>query len=92
MVKNITGLNTPSETQFTTPLVLAIGILGCEMYCTLFPCSDCLRAIVQSGMVALNTYEPPSEDLYFVRSFEVSLEMAREAGLEIRVFEPASIA
>lgn len=71
---------------------IGIGTLGCEMYCTLFPCSDCLRAIVQSGMFALNTYEPPSEDLYFLRSFEVSLEMAREVGLEIRVFEPASLA
>lgn len=68
---------------------VGISTLGCEMFCTLFPCSDCLRAIVQSGMVALNTYEPPWEDLHYLRSFEVSLEMAREIGLEIRVFEPA---
>lgn len=64
-----------------------ISTSGCEIYSTLFPCSDCLRAIIQSGIIVLNTYVPPENDSFFKRSFEVSLEMAQEAGLKIRVFE-----
>lgn len=70
---------------------VGIATAGCEMYCTLFPCSDCLRAIVQSGLSTLNTYAPPERDSYFQRSFEVSLEIAQEAGLSIRVFDPSNI-
>ena len=70
---------------------VGIATSGCEIYCTLFPCSDCLRAIVQSGMHTLKTYAPPEQDAYFQRSFEVSLEMAHEAGLKILAFDPASL-
>jgi dCMP deaminase len=65
-----------------------ISTLNCEIYSTLFPCSDCLRGIVQSGIIRLKTYLPPMEDKQFKRSFEVALEMAAEAGLEIEIFDP----
>ncbi|MCF6273849.1 MAG: deaminase [Rhodobacteraceae bacterium] len=63
-----------------------IATKNCEMYCTVFPCSDCLRAIIQSGIIKLHTYLPPEKDPHFHRSFEVSIEMAREVGLEVFVY------
>lgn len=70
---------------------VGIATGDCEIYSTLFPCSDCLRAIVQSGITTLKTYAPPDEDAYYKRSFEVSLEIAHEAGLKVFVFDPASL-
>ena len=66
---------------------VGIATEDCTIYSTLFPCSDCLRGIIQSGIVSLKTSLPPKDDEYFARSFEVALEMATEANLEIQVFE-----
>lgn len=66
---------------------VGIPLLGCEIYSTLFPCSECLRGIVQSGLSKLKTYAPPEGDPYYRRSFEVSLDIAWEAGLEIWVYD-----
>lgn len=55
----------------------------CTMYSSVFPCASCMRAIVQSGIKALKTVQPDLNDAKFGRSFEVSLEMAKEAGLDI---------
>lgn len=63
---------------------------GCTIYSTLFPCSDCVRAIIQSGISCLKTYSPPSEDPHYRRSFEVALAMAQEAGVEIELYDGAS--
>ncbi|MEP1963226.1 deoxycytidylate deaminase [Tateyamaria sp.] len=70
---------------------VGIATGDCELYSTLFPCSDCLRAIVQSGIKILKTYAPPDQDAHYKRSFEVSLEIAHEAGLKVFVFEPRSL-
>lgn len=61
-------------------------LAGCRMYINLFPCADCTRAIIQSGIVELNTFEPPSEEEVFGRSFEVSKEMLAEAGVSVNYF------
>lgn len=60
---------------------------GCRIYCSLFPCADCVRAIIQSGIIELNTYLPPESDLKYQRSFEVSQIMLKESGVNLRYFK-----
>ena len=60
---------------------------GCSIYSTLFPCSDCVRAIIQSGITEINTFSPPEGDQHFRRSFEVSIQMVLEADVLIRFFD-----
>lgn len=64
-----------------------VSTAGCRMYVNSFPCADCSRAIVQSGIVQLNTYSFVSTDKKFGRQFVVADEMLREAGIEIKIFE-----
>jgi len=66
----------------------AIG--GCQMYSNLFPCADCARGIIQSGIVQLKTFCPPDSDLVFSRSFEVATAMMSEAGIQVQIYQPLS--
>jgi len=63
-----------------------ISLAGCRMYATLFPCADCVRALIQCGIVELNTYAKPENDLVFSRSFEVAAEMIKESNIRLRIF------
>jgi len=53
------------------------------MYVTLFPCTDCARAIIQAGVKKLITTEPNFYDSKYGEDFRVSKEMLNEAGVEI---------
>lgn len=66
-----------------------IATQGCRVYINLFPCADCVRALIQCGIVELNTYAPPEADAAFERSFEVAKEMLNEANVRVRLFSPA---
>lgn len=66
------------------------SIEACSMYTNLFPCADCARALIQSGIRQLNTYSHPEDDQYFMRSYQVAVELFREAGIELRVFASAA--
>lgn len=59
---------------------------GCSLYVNSFPCADCARAIIQSGITQLNTFAFDPTDDKFGRHFIVADEMLREAGVEIRTF------
>lgn len=63
-----------------------IGTEGCRMYTNLFPCADCTRGIIQSGIVELNSFEAPEADDVFRRSFEVAKIMLDEAKVDVRLF------
>jgi dCMP deaminase len=62
------------------------SLSGCRIYTSLFPCADCTRAIIQSGIVQLNTFSAPEAEETFLRSFQVSKAMLSEAGVEVRYF------
>lgn len=64
---------------------------SCRMYSSLFPCSDCTRAIIQCGIIQINTFEAPESDEFFERSFEVARQMLAEAAIEVRVFPQQAI-
>lgn len=63
---------------------VGIPLKGCRIYCNLFPCADCARAIIQCGIIQLNTYEFYQTDR-FSESFEYSLTMMEEADINIRL-------
>lgn len=60
------------------------ALKGCSLYVTLFPCNECAKAIVQSGIKELiyadNKYEGTTENL-------ASRKMIEMAGIKIRKYE-----
>jgi dCMP deaminase len=63
-----------------------ISTAGCRLYVSLFPCADCARGIIQSGIVQVNTFRRPETDANFDRSFNVALTMLEEADIELKIF------
>lgn len=63
-----------------------VSTSNCRMYCNSFPCADCARAIIQSGIGELRTYAPDLNDIKFGRHFSVSLEMFSEGGISVKLF------
>jgi dCMP deaminase len=64
---------------------LATG--GGHLTTTFFPCIDCARAIVDSGIKCLDTPAPAFSDPVWGPSFERSQIILQEGGVEIRVVE-----
>jgi dCMP deaminase len=63
-----------------------VSTLGCRMYVNNFPCADCSRAIIQSGIVQLNSFAPDMSDANFSRHYVVAQAMLSEAGIDVRLF------
>lgn len=66
---------------------MGVSLKGCIIYCNLFPCSDCARAIIQSGIEVLKTYRPPENDITFDRSFVVAKKMLDQGDVFIHYFD-----
>jgi len=60
------------------------NIRGCTMYLAWFPCADCARAIIQSGITKVICVEPDWNHQKF--DFKVSREMLEEAGVTLHYF------
>lgn len=56
---------------------------GCTIYVNRFPCADCARAIIQSGITAVVCPPRPTFDGALDHSFEVSEQMLTEAGVAL---------
>lgn len=63
-----------------------VSALGCRMYVDTFPCADCARAVIQSGIAQLNSFPPDMSDATFARHYKVAETMFREAGVELKTF------
>ncbi len=57
---------------------------GCRMYLAWYPCADCARAIIQSGLTELIAIEPDWSDHIWAADFVVVREMLGEAGVSVR--------
>ena len=64
-----------------------VRLEGATIYSTLFPCAECSRAIIQSGLQVLKTNKIPINDATYRRSFEVSKQLLTEGGIRIRIFD-----
>ncbi|WP_270730949.1 deoxycytidylate deaminase [Shimia sp. Alg240-R146] len=60
---------------------------GATMYASLFPCSDCARGIIQSGISTLVTRGIPKNEIRFAQSMATSIEMFQEAKVHLRLYE-----
>lgn len=63
------------------------GLSGGRLASTLFPCIDCARAIVISGIATLVTYPPPLDDPVWGASFPRSRIILEEGGVRIVFLE-----
>src|SRR5271163_1776390 len=64
-----------------------IATAGARLTTTFFPCIDCARAIVDSGIACLDTPSPAFDDPVWGASFERSEIILKEGGVEIRIVE-----
>lgn len=60
-----------------------VNIRNSILYSTFFPCVDCCRAIIQTGIIEIVTQEPINVSDQWKESFKISHDMLIEAGIKI---------
>jgi len=60
---------------------------GCRMYLPWFPCMDCARAIIQSGIAELVCIQPDLKDPQWGQDFSDVPVLLKEGGVKIRWYE-----
>jgi dCMP deaminase len=63
---------------------IGVSIAGCRMYLPWFPCMDCARAIIQSGIKELIAFEPNVEDSRWGPDFRLAITILNEGGVTVR--------
>lgn len=64
----------------------AVDVRGWTMYCTKFPCMECAKAIVQTGIVRLVCEESYEDSNWAIDQFHAG-KLLGEAGVRIDTFE-----
>ncbi|NKB26441.1 MAG: dCMP deaminase [Rhodobacteraceae bacterium] len=64
-----------------------VSLAGCTAYVNRFPCADCGRALIQSGVTKIVAPPIPQADGALDHSFQVSAQMLAEAGLTLIEYE-----
>ena len=70
---------------------IGIALEGCRIYIPWFPCMDCARAIVQSGIVEMICVEPDLSDPQWGGDFAEVPVMLRESGVRVRWWTPEAM-
>ena len=65
---------------------LGVSLDGCTAYVNWFPCIDCARAIVQSGITRLVGLHPDHSDERWGAEFKFASDMLQESGIEITLY------
>jgi dCMP deaminase len=60
---------------------------GSIAFVTMFPCADCMRGLIQSGIKTIVTQKPKLDCDRWGSHFNASLEMAEECGMELIYIE-----
>jgi dCMP deaminase len=68
-----------------------LATAGGHITSTFFPCIDCARAIVEAGIVCLDTPAPAFDDPVWGAAFERSQIILREGGVEIRIVKASGV-
>jgi dCMP deaminase len=66
---------------------LGFALEGCSLYTTLFPCVDCARAVIQSGIATVITPKPDFDDPKWGADFLVAELLLTESGVTIQYIE-----
>jgi dCMP deaminase len=61
-----------------------ISLDGCRMYVPWFPCADCARAIIQSGLIELIASEPDFSHQKWGDDFRIATQLLKEANVRVR--------
>lgn len=64
-----------------------VSLQGCEIFVPWYPCADCARAIIQSGISRMVAYPPDFNDPQWGSDFRLVEEMLHEAGVKITLLE-----
>jgi dCMP deaminase len=64
-----------------------VPLLAGVMYCTMFPCADCARAIIQAGITEVVAPKPDLELEKWGEHFKVALELFKESNVIVRYIE-----
>ena len=59
-------------------------LLGCRIFVPWFPCADCARAIIQSGLTEMIAIRPDLNDPTYGSDFRMVGVMLAEAGVVVR--------
>lgn len=65
---------------------LGAALEGCTMYVPWFPCVDCARAIIQSGIAELVALEPDFNDERWGEDFVLAFQMLSESSVQVRYY------
>tara|TARA_R110000868_G_scaffold41826_1_gene142269 strand:+ start:126 stop:566 length:441 start_codon:yes stop_codon:yes gene_type:complete len=60
---------------------------NCTMYLMWFPCADCARGIIQSGIKRLVCYQPDMDNANWCDHFIVAKELLEESDVELTYVE-----
>lgn len=63
-----------------------VSIKGTRMYATMFPCSDCARGIIQSGVKKIIAPAPDVEHPIWGEHFRIAMVMFEEANVEVELY------
>jgi dCMP deaminase len=66
---------------------IGVSLLGTSMYLPWFPCMDCARAIVQSGIKELIAYKPDLSHPQWGEDFRLALKLFDETPVNVRWLE-----
>lgn len=69
---------------------MGTSLEGCTMYIPWFPCADCTKGIIQSGITTVVCYKTDPEGSQWDKLYEISETMLRESGVVIRYIEPVA--
>lgn len=69
-----------------------VALDGATIYLPWYPCADCARAIIQSGLVALVALRSESRDPIWDDHFRVSSLMLAEAGVRVKLWDKSDLA
>ncbi len=64
---------------------MGVAVAGCTIYISRFPCADCARAIIQSGIETICCPPKPTNDGKLDYSFAVAETLLAESGVELLI-------
>jgi dCMP deaminase len=63
---------------------VGVPLKGCAIYVPWFPCVECTKAIIQSGISEVVAYEPDRPNSNWVLDFSIAGTMLKEANIVVR--------
>ena len=68
-----------------------ISLQNSILICTMFPCSQCAKLLIQSGITTIISRKPNMKSPTWGESFRISLEMFNELDIDIVLLEDEEI-